>query len=377
MRNNISEEIMHNIYLATTFAGALICLLTSLLLFFRRKDGERSRSILAWIVLFSVFNYLTRFISLSNGEIPQLVVSVPMLLLAIFMVISYIMYPIEVISPGWLNFRRIIKLCSLCIILLGIYLISLWAKVEYIPYNSLLDMFPHAGQFDVWFRLMLAFLIFTPILFIFFIPYTRRYNNTDYVWIRKYVIALSINCLAYILVLTFDTPVVRTLYYYVSVGCSLFISYMELFVRLIGKPVVKETITQKVEEPLPLYGEPVSKSKNAILIDKLNAYMAKTCAWRDPDLSLNTLAQALCTNRTTLTQVMQENGYDSYTTYVNNLRIGDFLKQVESKQSVNFQEAFFDAGFRSRATALRNFRQITGMTPSEYFQKNNGKVRPE
>jgi AraC-like DNA-binding protein len=368
---------MYNIYLATTFAGALICLLTSLLLFFRRKDGERSRSILAWIVLFSVFNYLTRFISLSNGEIPQLVVSVPMLLLAIFMVISYIMYPIEVISPGWLNFRRIIKLCSLCIILLGIYLISLWAKVEYIPYNSLLDMFPHAGQFDVWFRLMLAFLIFTPILFIFFIPYTRRYNNTDYVWIRKYVIALSINCLAYILVLTFDTPVVRTLYYYVSVGCSLFISYMELFVRLIGKPVVKETITQKVEEPLPLYGEPVSKSKNAVLIDKLNAYMAKTCAWRDPDLSLNTLAQALCTNRTTLTQVMQENGYDSYTTYVNNLRIGDFLKQVESKQSVNFQEAFFDAGFRSRATALRNFRQITGMTPSEYFQKNNGKIRRE
>jgi len=368
---------MQNVYLATIFAGALICLLTSLLLFFRRKDGERSRTILACIVLFSVFNYLTRFVTLSNGEIPQLIVSAPMLLLAIFMVISYIMYPVEVISPGWLNFRRIIKLYSLCIILLGIYLISLWAKVEYSPYNSLLEMFSHTGQFDVWFRLLLVFFIFMPILFIFFIPYTRRYNNTDYVWIKKYVITLSINCLAYILVLIFDTPVVHTLYYYVSVGCSLFIVYMELFVRLIGKPVLAETTTQKAEEPLLPCDEPASKSKNPVLIDKLNAYMVKTCAWRDPDLSLNTLAQALCTNRTTLTQVMQENGYESYTTYVNNLRIGDFLDQVESKQSVNFQEAFFDAGFRSRATALRNFRQITGTTPSEYFQRHNGKIRRE
>lgn len=362
---------MNNIYTATIFAGALVCLLTSLLLFSRRKDGERSRTILSCIVFFSVFNYITRFINIINGEIPQLIVSVPMLVLAIFMVISYIMYPIEVISPGWLNFQRILKLYSPCLFILIIYKISLWLNVEYTSYNTLLDMFSHVGNFDVLLRFMLVLLIFMPILFIFFIPYTRRYNNTDYVWIRKYVITLSLNTLAYILVLTFENMIVRTFYYYVSVGCSLYIAYMELFVRLIRKPADSGDVLQNKEgEASVPCSESLAKTKNTVLIDRLNMYMENTSAWRDPDLSLNTLAQALCTNRTTLNQAIQDNGYESYTAYINNLRIEDFLNQIKSKQQVNFQEAFFDAGYRSRATALRNFRQIKGMTPSEYFLKD-------
>ncbi|MDD2612346.1 MAG: AraC family transcriptional regulator [Bacteroidales bacterium] len=375
---------MQNLYLATIFAGALICLLASLLLFSRRKDGERSRTILACIILFSVSNYITRFIALSNGEVPELVVSVRMLLLAIFMVTSYIMYPIEVISPGWLNFKRIVKLYLPLLALLGIYLITTWTGVKYTSYESLLEMLPHAGHFDVWFRLVLCLFIFMPVLFIFFIPYTRRYNNTDRVWIRKYVITLSINCLVYILMLAFDkSAIIRIIYYYVSVGCSLFIAYMELFVRLIGKSVATEKeeeeeneMAVETTEPSLLYDESVVKTRNEILIENLDAYMKRTCAWRNPDLSLNALAFALCTNRTTLTQAIQENGYVNYTVYINRLRINDFVHQIESNQSINIQEAFFDAGFRSRTTALRHFRQITGMTPSEYLIRINETKKP-
>ncbi|MEA4905447.1 MAG: AraC family transcriptional regulator, partial [Petrimonas sp.] len=101
---------MQYLYIATVFAGALVCLLASLLLFVRRKTGERSRVILAVIVFFSVYNYITRFIALCQGDVPEFVVSAKMLLQANFMVIAYIVYPIEVILPGWLNFRRIVKL---------------------------------------------------------------------------------------------------------------------------------------------------------------------------------------------------------------------------------------------------------------------------
>jgi YesN/AraC family two-component response regulator len=152
---------------------------------------------------------------------------------------------------------------------------------------------------------------------------------------------------------------------------------MELFVRLIGNPRTKsieidETnhLTKEVSHATsqtPCFDKSASKTKNEILNERLDAYMKETCAWRNPDLSLNALASALCTNRTTLAQVIQECGYKNYTFYINNLRIRDFIQQVESNQVANFQEAFFDAGFRSRATALRNFRQITGMIPSEYF----------
>lgn len=373
-------RIMQYFYIATIFAGALVCLLASLLLFARRKAGERSRVILSVIVLFSVFNYIPRFIALCNGQEPEFVVSAKLLLVANFMIISYILYPVEVISPGWLNFRRIVKLYALLLFLAALYLVSFWVGVEYTPYSSLLEMLAHADRFEVWFRILLSLLIFSPLLFVFSIQRTRLYHNSDHVWMRKYVITLSINILAYILVLMFNRPLVHTLYYYVSVGCSLYIVYMELFDRLIrksqpGAPIIREenirpeeTVVKEAEALLSAE-KCVAELKNSALIQRLDCYMKKNNAWRDPDLSLNALAAQLFTNRTSLAQAMRESGYENYTNYINRLRIEDFIQQIESGESENFQDAFFFVGFRSRVTALRNFRLFTGTTPSEYFQK--------
>jgi hypothetical protein len=180
-------------YIGTIFAGALVCLLASVLLFVRRKSGERSRVILAVIVLFSVFNYVPRFIALSNQQDPEFVVSAKLLLIANFMIFSYILYPVEVLSPGLLNFRRIVLLYALLMVLEGVYIVSIWAGVEYTPYSSLLEMLAHADRFEVWFRLLLSLLIFSQLLFVFFIHRTRLYHNSDHIWMRKYVITLSVN----------------------------------------------------------------------------------------------------------------------------------------------------------------------------------------
>ncbi len=378
---------MHSLHLATVFAGALVCFLASLLLFSRRKEGERSRTILAFIVLFSVANYIPRFIALCNGVQPAVIVSVPMMLLGIFMIISYIMYPIEVIAPGWLNLKRLVTLYFPLLVLFGIYYLTIRAGIEYTAYKSLLEMIPGGNRFEAWFRLFLVVAILATVPVIFFVPYTRKYNNTNRTWIRKYVITLSINIIAYLLVLTFDVWFIRMLYYYVSVGCSLYIVYMELFVRLIGKSD-SQTGENEEKSNLPkdtpiVTGESSgceksnSKIKNEILVEQLDAYMKRTYAWRDPDLSLNSLASALYTNRTTLAQAIQESGYKNYTAYISSLRIMDFIQLIETNKASNFQEAFFDAGFRSRATALRNFRQITGKIPSEYFSENNQCTVPD
>lgn len=358
---------MEHLYTATIFAGALVCFLASLLLFLRRKAGQRSRVILAVIVLFSVFSYIGRFVTLIRGEVPDFVVSAKMLLFANFMVVSYILYPIEVISPGWLNLRRVFKLYSFWIFLVFVYLVTVFANVSYTEYGSLLEMFGNIEKFEVIFRLLLSLIFFLPGLFIFFIHKTRRYNNTDLKWLKKYSLVFFINITAYFLVLLFDYQVLHIVYYYLSVGCSLFIVYMELFDRLIVTKAVDKHIRSDEQQGSELNSE----SKNSALIDRLEIYMKTNSAWRDPNLTLNKLASELFTNRTTLANVMHENGYDSYTNYVNRMRIDDFLSQINSGQSDNFQEAFFFVGFRSRTTALRNFKLITGKTPSEYFQKGD------
>lgn len=388
--------MMQTIYLATTYAAAIICLLTSLLLFSQRRHGEPSRVILACIILFSVMNYMIRLADLCHGEEPELVISMPMLLLAIFMVISYIMYPIEVISPGYLNIRRVVQIYIPWFVLLGVYLLCEKLGVVFVPYYSLSDMLPDVTRFDVWFRLLLVLLIFVPVLTILFIPYTRRYSNAGRWWIMRYLLLFSINTIAYILILSIDSLIVKILYYYISVGCSLGIAYMELFVRLIEKPAFQNETMETICVTQPESTSPVSEALSAtdesqcesvktstqktapqLLCDKLQSYMSQTYAYRDPDLSIQALSTALRTNRTTLGHTIRLLGHESFTTYINTLRVQDFIEQIKKRKPDSFQNAFYNAGFRSRTTAIRNFRMITGMTPSEFFQQEFSKYHPE
>ncbi|MDN5552475.1 helix-turn-helix domain-containing protein [Prevotella sp.] len=359
---------MKSLYLATTFAAAIACLLTSLLIFARRKSGERSRIILACIVLFSVANYITRFYALSNGEVPELVISAPMLLLAIFMVISYIMYPIEVISPGYLNTWRIIKLYSPLLFLVLIYNVLKIFGVAFPPFHSLLEMLPHFTRIDVWFRIFLVVLVFTPVVLIFMVPYTRRYNNTDRVWMMKYTICFIVNTIAYIIILISDHLIIKTLYYYVSVGCSIYIAYMELFERLIKQQESNSAETTNEYSKEPEYIEEAEEKTNS-LCERVVIHMRRTSDYRNPDISLNSMAASLYTNRTTLSKALRELGYTNFNAYINSLRIEDFINRVKNERIYNYQDIFYNVGFRSRSTAIRNFKQYTGKTPSEYFNK--------
>lgn len=370
---------MQYIYLATILATALVCFFASLLLFARHRDGGRSRIILAVIVAFSVYNYITRFIVLCNGQTPELVVSVKLLMVANFMVLCYVLYPIEVIAPGWLSFRRIFKLYGYLMIMLLIYLVSLWAGVHFTPYRSILEMCSNPNSFDVWFRLGLSILIFAPVLVVFFIHRTHLYGNSDHIWVKKYIITISLNVLAYMLILLFNHAEFNILLFYIRIGCIMYIVYMELFDRLTVHTVPDFSTFEKMTEEttmidahsLPSLNKSCEEKKDSILIMRLDSYMEKHKAWRNPDLTLNRLASELHTNRTSLAQTMRENGYENYTNYINRLRIEDFIQQIELDQMQNFQEAFFFAGFRSRNTALRNFRQFTGETPSNYFLNKN------
>ncbi len=358
---------MQIFYPATIFATAIIYLMAATLLFMRRKDGERSRVILAVIVSLSFLSYTFRFISVIDGHVPALVVSVSMLLLLLVMVVSYIMYPIEVVSPGWLNFRRVLLLYSPVLGLALLWLLTIWAGVEYTAYDSLLTMLPHALEFDTGFRLLLCLLAFAPLGVIFFVPYTRRYNNTNRAWMHKYSVIFTTNSVAYIVVLCTDNIIINTTYYYVSVGCSLWIAYIELFERLIGKPV--DTGMAKEKPITAPVARQVLETKNSAVFLRLEKYMHDTKAWRDPDLKMTHVVHEIYTNRTTMAQAIQEQGYDNYTTYVNSLRVTDFMDIMKGDMAENLQNAFFDAGFRSRSTAHRNFRLMTGYSPTEYFNK--------
>ena len=51
---------------------------------------------------------------------------------------------------------------------------------------------------------------------------------------------------------------------------------------------------------------------------------------------------------------------------VNAKRVESVTNQIKDNPDIDVQTAFFNAGFRSRTTAWRNFKDLTGMSPADY-----------
>jgi len=365
-------------FFATVYTALVVMFLSSATLFAFRKSGDRSRLILCCIIFLSVFNYIPKLISIMDGTVSTPIMSVPMLSLALFMIISYTIYPIEVVSPGWVNFRRLLMLYSPVAVIFVFYWLTLALGITYPGYSSIVQLIPHYNDFDGGFRIFLCMILCLPIFLVFYIPYTRKYSNTDRTWIRVYVISGIVDVLSYLLVLACHTMIVSILYFHFTIALTVLRVYMELIYRIVDKKVSSETIMTPNVEEINALGKAIADGQETKTGDdnnlyiRLQRYMMDNQAWRNPNMSLRMLTEELGTNRTTLSKAVHENGIESISFYINKLRVSDFVSLMNKDNHISIKEAFFICGYRSRTTALRNFHQIMGTIPSDYFGRNMG-----
>lgn len=360
--------------IATIYTALVVMFLSSAALFAFRKSGDRSRMILCAVVFFSVFNYIPRLADALNDTIQAPVMNVPMLSLALFMIISYTTYPIEVISPGWITIKRLLLLYSPVAFILLFYQATLFCGVIYPKYSSIMQMLPHFHQFDSAFRLFLCCILCLPIFLIFYIPYTRKYSNTDRTWMNVYVISGIVDVFSYILILTYHTMIITIIYFHCTILITALRLYMELVYRIVDKKGMSEVI-MAFKKPKRISFENVVPEERCecgsdedSLFLRLQQYMIDNRAWRNPNLSQSMLTMELATNRTTLAKMLHENGIESVSAYINVFRISDFISLINNNRNMSIKEAFYICGYRSRTTALRNFRKMTNATPSDYFE---------
>jgi YesN/AraC family two-component response regulator len=64
--------------------------------------------------------------------------------------------------------------------------------------------------------------------------------------------------------------------------------------------------------------------------------MRHTLDYRNPDISLNSMAASLYTNRTTLSKALRELGYAYFKAYINSLCIEDFINRVKNERIYNY-----------------------------------------
>ena len=107
----------------------------------------------------------------------------------------------------------------------------------------------------------------------------------------------------------------------------------------------------------------------AELGDRWRATILAERWWRDPDLTLATLAQHLGTNTTTLSRGLNEGLGRNFNEMINRLRVDAVAAALNRCDDRPLLEIALAEGFNSKASFNRAFKLYTGETPTQFRQR--------
>lgn len=114
----------------------------------------------------------------------------------------------------------------------------------------------------------------------------------------------------------------------------------------------------------------LNEEKAAHLFTELERLMKEQHIYRDPNLSLNSTAQLLMTNRTYLSQVVNSRAGKSFAAYVNEFRINESVDMLMDESNKDSLKAIgFFVGFTSPSNFYTLFKQKVGVSPSVFRNK--------
>jgi AraC-like DNA-binding protein len=109
--------------------------------------------------------------------------------------------------------------------------------------------------------------------------------------------------------------------------------------------------------------------------EKLLHLMDTDKLYTEPELTLAMLAAALEVHPNYLSQVINEKMGKSFFDYINSLRVEEFKRLVAHPGSSQFTiiSLAYDCGFNSKSSFNKNFKKVTGQSPSDYLTAISGK----
>lgn len=107
------------------------------------------------------------------------------------------------------------------------------------------------------------------------------------------------------------------------------------------------------------------------LYDKLKELMQQEKFYTEPELTLAALAEKLNIHPNYLSQVINEKEGKSFYDYINTLRVEEFIRLILIPENSKFtmMSLAADCGFNSKSSFNKNFKKVTGQSPSEYLNK--------
>lgn len=129
--------------------------------------------------------------------------------------------------------------------------------------------------------------------------------------------------------------------------------------------------------PLPLYEsdtsinpeEHTAQTNYSELYQRILLIMQNEKPFLDHNLDLNALARHAGTNRTMLSTALNRITDMSFSNWLAEYRVNYLIEQLSVNKDKSVNELYPLAGFPSRTSFFRQFRQVTGLTPNQFLAR--------
>ena len=153
-----------------------------------------------------------------------------------------------------------------------------------------------------------------------------------------------------------------------------FIAYYGYKQEVIAKPVA--TTKEELKTSVPEMKSPLKLSKNGVPkvdilngdIRRLNTLVEEEKLYLEPELHIEDIAVKMHLQTHHLSKLINQQLGKNFFEYINEYRVEEFKKLVAdpNNKNISILGLAMDAGFNSKATFYRFFKNSTGLTPSEF-----------
>ena len=316
----------------------------------------------------SLFTVLT-FAFYPQDNLYYSLINATVLIFGLLAQILAVIYPLCVLRP--LNLTNIGAMLLPWLVLVFFYALT----PDWTPIGSLEDLWAHIGEANVILRLLTLALYF-PYLIWMLLLLPRHLSDIVFspVFLGIFGVAVVL-IVALHFVFFFTGNLIWMILHDISFGVLLYlVTIFDMEVRLLPKeeaepgpiPPLRPHQPAQPEHPSGLESIEIRVSEGKTLWERVCQAMDQEEIWRQPDLSVESLARICGSNVPYVSScIKKETGYGA-NEYINRKRIGFVCSSLEKDPAQNLNDVFYDAGYRARTTAWRNFRDIMGISPSEY-----------
>lgn len=302
-------------------------------------------------------------------------------------------FPLQVLMPGWLNWKRIFLLLMPILVISGIYYVILsfynMPLEEILSYADLGKSFSH---FNVWYRFVILLCNFVYIVIILRWLYKQEkryikwkndnYADQEYVdisWMRVYDILIFTIFVFYLLVLLLGGRISVICHSVIVMSSFSYLFYKALFYE---SPYPDDFFSKDKEceqtdcyEPVIAIARASGSLENTdmsfenriqLYTTMLKEWMEKEKPYLFKDFKLTDVSRELPLNRSYLSRVFNEGFGCSFSEVVRNYRVIYSKELIRKSPKMPLNKIAELSGFSSDSTYIRAFKQVTGITPSQF-----------